>query len=65
MTRPRRPTAADSMIAAAENYALWLQIDQAAWEMRAELQREREFRTGAVYFFGGRVMMWCYRRRRR
>lgn len=67
MFHVKRPpsTATNTMIAAAENYALWLQIDQAAWEMRAELQREREFRTGAVYFFGGLVMMWCHRRRRR
>lgn len=63
--RPRRPTAVDNVIAAADSYALYLQIEQTAREMRAELQRRHEFRTGAVYFFGGLVMMWCHRRRRR
>jgi hypothetical protein len=53
------------MIAAMESYSLYLQFEQTAREMRAELERERDFRTGAVYVFGGLVMMWASRRRRR
>lgn len=62
---PMKKTALDNVIPAAETYALYLQLEQTAWEMRAELERERVFRTGAVYFFGGLVMMWASRRRRR
>lgn len=65
MINGRKHAAADSVIAAADSYAWYLQLEQTVGEMRAELQRKQEFRTGAVYFFGGLVMMWCHRRGRR
>jgi hypothetical protein len=65
MINGRKHAAVGMVTTAAESYALYLQLEQTAWEMRAELQRRQEFRTGAVYFFGGLVMMWCHRRGRR
>ena len=62
-----RRSAADSVIAAADTYALYLelQLKQGIWEAQAEERRRNDFWTGVGYVLGGLMMMWASRRRRR